>query len=60
MITKKVFPIFNDVKGTLPEDCQVRGTRIEYRLCGILLYIKTFYLPEYYGLSSCIEPKIYI
>lgn len=44
MFSKKTEPIISGGK--------VVGTRVEYRMCGILLYQKTLYNPEKYGIEE--------
>ena len=44
MITKTIRPIIG--KDT------VVGTRVEYRVFGILVYEKTLYMPNKYGVST--------
>lgn len=48
MITKKTTPIIDIV------NCQfaVTGTKVEYRLFGILLYRKILYLPNRHGVKE--------
>lgn len=48
MITKKTTPIIEQVNGY----SAVVGTKVEYRLFGILLYRKVLYLPNKYGVKE--------
>lgn len=48
MITKTINPII-DATGTARI---VVGTRVEYRLFGLLIYRKTMFTPEKYGITE--------
>lgn len=48
MITKTVEPIIE--KGSSMTGCNVVGTKVEYRLLGILLYKKVLYTPNKNGM----------
>lgn len=50
MITKITTPIVKKFNGN--GDLEVVGTKVEYRLLGILLYRKILYLPQHYGVSN--------
>lgn len=47
MIKKLITPIIEQINKN--GDMIVVGTKVEYRLLGILLYKKEFYNPEKYG-----------
>lgn len=49
MIRKKTIPIIENVEGF--EGMIVVGTKVEYRLFGILFYEKTLLLPFRYGVK---------
>ena len=48
MIKKETTPIIEQVNGY----SAVVGTKVEYRLFGILLYRKILYLPNRYGVKE--------
>lgn len=48
MIKKTTTPIVEKLNGN--GDLTVMGTKVEYRLFGILLYSKLLYLPAKYGI----------
>lgn len=50
MMTKKTEPIIEYEEET--ETFIVIGTKVEYRLFGILLYKKTFLSPEAFGIKE--------
>lgn len=54
MITKTVEPILSDC-ASLAGGNAVIGTKVEYRLFGILLYKKVLYTPNKYGVAENFE-----
>lgn len=48
MIKKKTTPIIGKFNGN--GDLVILGTKVEYRLFGILLYQKKLYMPSKYGI----------
>ncbi len=58
MIKKVTIPIIEEIDGyAVPI---VVGTKVEYRIFGILLYRKTFFLPVRYGVNNWDDYQIRI
>jgi hypothetical protein len=49
MFTKTIEPIIEGLTSNTPK---VIGSRIEYRLFGLLLYLKTIHTPAKYGITE--------
>jgi hypothetical protein len=48
MLSKKITPVIESLEGVKT----VTGTKVEYRLFGMLLYLKRLYTPAHFGFKD--------